>query len=99
MIPRAAERLAVVTAVARDAGRSDMPVARRGGCSVNTSPLEERALRTGAGEAVVIGPLALTEHDALFALFDDVVAGGAGFPHPPPFATRRLRAPSAPPAP
>jgi GNAT superfamily N-acetyltransferase len=59
---------------------------------VNTSPLEERALRTGAGEAVVIGPLALTELDALFALFDAVVASGDGYPHAPPLTREMFEA-------
>jgi GNAT superfamily N-acetyltransferase len=46
--------------------------------------LEQRPLVTDRGEAVVIGPLAAGQHDALFGLFAEIVASGAGYPHAPP---------------
>jgi GNAT superfamily N-acetyltransferase len=53
---------------------------------VAPSPLDERDLETRGGLTVVIGPLAPTEHDALFALFSAVVAAGDGYPHAPPLS-------------
>jgi GNAT superfamily N-acetyltransferase len=46
--------------------------------------LEQRSPVTRAGSPVVLGPLVGTEHDALFALFADIVASGDGYPHAPP---------------
>jgi len=51
---------------------------------VDPSPFEERALRTRGGDAVVIGPMADIDHDALFSLFAEIVDRGEGFPHAPP---------------
>jgi GNAT superfamily N-acetyltransferase len=51
---------------------------------VVTSPVEQRPARTPAGDVVVIGPLMATEHDTLFDLFADIVAGGDGYPQAPP---------------
>jgi GNAT superfamily N-acetyltransferase len=51
---------------------------------VTASPLEQRPLVTARGEAVVIGPLAVDQHDSLFGLFAEIVASGAGYPHAPP---------------
>ena len=51
---------------------------------MDPSPLEERALVTRTGDAVVIGPLADADHDALFTLFDEIVESGAGYPHAAP---------------
>jgi GNAT superfamily N-acetyltransferase len=48
------------------------------------SPFEERALVTRTGDAVVIGPLAEAEHDALFTLFDEIVESGDGYPQAAP---------------
>jgi GNAT superfamily N-acetyltransferase len=48
------------------------------------SPFEERALVTRTGDAVMIGPLAHFDHDSLYALFDEVVESGAGYPHAAP---------------
>src|SRR5580700_4491430 len=52
--------------------------------NVATSPMEERSMLTEAGDEVVIGPLDSSEHQALFAIFDDVVARGDGYPQAPP---------------
>ena len=38
---------------------------------------------------MVIGPLGAHHHDSLFALFAEIVASGAGYPHAPPL-TRRM---------
>jgi GNAT superfamily N-acetyltransferase len=46
--------------------------------------MEERSMLTEAGDEVVIGPLDSSEHQALFAIFDDVVARGDGYPQAPP---------------
>jgi GNAT superfamily N-acetyltransferase len=51
---------------------------------VATSPSEQRSLLTRAGDRIVIGPLDAGEHQALFAIFDDVVARGDGYPQAPP---------------
>jgi GNAT superfamily N-acetyltransferase len=51
---------------------------------VPESPWEERALLTRAGDRVVIGPLHSNQHRALFAIFDDVVGSGDGYPQSPP---------------
>jgi GNAT superfamily N-acetyltransferase len=51
---------------------------------VDPSPSEERRPSTRSGETVSISPLAASELDDLFALFDDVVARGDGFPQAAP---------------
>jgi GNAT superfamily N-acetyltransferase len=51
---------------------------------MTASPVEARAVSTRAGDTVVIGPLAVADHDALFELFADVVASGDGYPQAPP---------------
>jgi GNAT superfamily N-acetyltransferase len=51
---------------------------------VTASPLDDRALTTSSGDAVVIGPIAAGEYDALFALFAEIVDSGDGFPQAPP---------------
>jgi len=51
---------------------------------VTSSPVEKRAVTTRSGDPVVIGPLAVTEHDALFDLFAYIVASGEGYPQAPP---------------
>ena len=48
------------------------------------SPLEERAHVTPGGDALVIGPVADGDHEALFELFADVVGSGDGYPHAAP---------------
>jgi len=53
------------------------------------SPLEDHALSTRGGEPVEIGPISAAEHDALFALFAEIVDSGAGYPHSPPL-TREM---------
>ncbi|HVC68965.1 MAG TPA: GNAT family N-acetyltransferase [Acidimicrobiales bacterium] len=50
------------------------------------SPVEKHTVNTRSGDVVVIGPLADTEHDVLFALFADIVAGGEGYPQAPPLS-------------
>ena len=51
-----------------------------------SAPLENRALSTRGGDAVEIGPISAGEHDALFALFAEIVDSGAGYPHSPPLS-------------
>jgi GNAT superfamily N-acetyltransferase len=51
---------------------------------VAPSPSEKRSLSTGAGDTIVLGPMAPADHDALFTLFDDIVDSGDGYPHAPP---------------
>jgi GNAT superfamily N-acetyltransferase len=46
--------------------------------------VEQRSVASRSGAAVVVGPLADSEHDALFEIFDDIVATGAGYPQAPP---------------
>jgi GNAT superfamily N-acetyltransferase len=53
---------------------------------MTASPLEERAISTRGGDAVEIGPIGTGEHDALFALFAEIVDSGAGYPHSPPLS-------------
>ncbi|HEY7948743.1 MAG TPA: GNAT family N-acetyltransferase [Acidimicrobiales bacterium] len=48
------------------------------------SPLENGTGRTRSGATVVVAPLAVSEHDPLFALFAEVVASGEGYPQAPP---------------
>ena len=48
------------------------------------SPVETRAVGTRSGANVVVGPLTVMEHDALFAIFADAVATGDGYPQAPP---------------
>jgi len=48
------------------------------------SPVETRAVGTRSGATVVVGPLSVTEHDALFDVFADVVATGEGYPQAAP---------------
>jgi len=61
-----------------------MPSVWRQETPVTPSPLDDRSLVTRTGDAVAIGPLVDTEHDALFTLFDDIVESGDGYPHAPP---------------
>ncbi|MGH9016906.1 MAG: GNAT family N-acetyltransferase [Acidimicrobiales bacterium] len=48
------------------------------------SARRQRVVRSASGTEVVMGPLEPSDHDALFALFSDVVARGDGYPHAPP---------------
>ena len=51
---------------------------------VTDSPVEERIVRSGTGNDVAMGPLAESEHPALFDLFAAIVASGEGYPQAPP---------------
>jgi GNAT superfamily N-acetyltransferase len=59
---------------------------------VTPSPLEERRLRTRGGDALVIGPLTDADHVPLFALFEEIVDSGAGYPHAPPLTAEMFDA-------
>ncbi len=51
---------------------------------MTSSPLQERTVTTRTGASVAIGPLVLSDHDALYDLFADAVASGDGYPQAPP---------------
>jgi GNAT superfamily N-acetyltransferase len=51
---------------------------------MSPSPTDDRPLVTRSGDPVTVGPIAESEHDALFVLFSEVVASGHGYPHAPP---------------
>jgi GNAT superfamily N-acetyltransferase len=48
------------------------------------APTDDVGVRSRRGADVVLGPILDHEQGALFALFDEIVARGDGFPHAPP---------------